>query len=567
MRKHRIINVVVVITLIGAIAVAAYLYLGHAENDQGEAYLTVPVSRGNLSRTVSSTGLLQAVVTVQVGSQVSGRIKELHADFNSVVKKGQTLAVIDPANFEAQLERSKASVATAKASVMSAQANLVNRQAELESSKANVKVSEVNLKEAEREWNRSKELYEAKVISDRDLENAQAGLDASQARLVQAQAQVSQVEASIRSAHAQNDQAKANVKEARAGLKLAEVNLHYTNITSPINGVVIERNVDIGQTVAASFQAPVLFLIANDLSKMQVIAQIDEADIGAISETAQVNFSVDAFSRQVFEGNISEIRLSSKLPNTSSGQAVGATNVVVYNVIIDVNNNQLKLRPAMTANVNFIVAHKDNVLKVANSALRFRPEGITPKEILELIKSDNEPGPGSGDGSAIASPRNKRNKGSKPRTSGTRPNWNRQDNQRKIGQEKNQDEQDPNTDKRVRPVVGLSSIEQYGIRPGPKIRFPHAELSRPRPSLIWVLNEQREPDPRRVILGITDGKETAILSGDLDEGEKVITWKLDESGEVQRSASPFSGAFGPRRNRSSSRSSSGRRSGSRSGGR
>ena len=149
---------------------------------------------------------------------------------------------------------------------------------------------------------RSHELYEAEVISDRDLETAQAHFDQAKARLSQNRAQVSQVEASIRSAHAQNDQAAANVQEATASLKMADVNLRYTTITSPIDGVVIERNVDIGQTVAASFQAPVLFLIANDLTKMQVIAQIDEADIGAISEMAQVDFAVDAFPGQSFEG-------------------------------------------------------------------------------------------------------------------------------------------------------------------------------------------------------------------------------------------------------------------------
>jgi HlyD family secretion protein len=551
-RTKRKLRTLVTIILVLAVAAAGYHYLGPSDTQPGEDYLTVPVSRGEVSRTVSSTGLLQAVVTVQVGSQVSGRIKELHADFNSVVKKDQTLAIIDPANFEAQLERAKASLATAKATVKSAAANLINRKAELESARANVEVGEVNLKEAERELKRSHELYEAEVISDRDLENAQALFDQAKARLSQNRAQVSQVEASIRSAHAQNDQAAANVQEATASLKMADVNLRYTTITSPIDGVVIERNVDIGQTVAASFQAPVLFLIANDLTKMQVIAQIDEADIGAISEMAQVDFAVDAFPGQSFEGKISEIRLSSKLPNsdTQNQSGGGATNVVVYNVIIDVENPQLKLRPAMTANVNFVVARESEVLKVANSALRFRPEGMGPEEIRALMRGGGgRRPPGTGSSTAMAGPGPDRAGLSEAAADGDRPErgrWGRDPGERRRGPRGGGEEMS-------HAEVGISTIEQYGIRPGPKIRFPRAERTRPRPGLLWVLDENAEPQPRRVLLGITDGRETAILRGDLEEGEEIITWKLDESGQVQRgSTSPFSGAFGPRRSRSTS---------------
>ena len=554
MRTKRKLRTLVTIILVLAVAAAGYHYLGPSDTQPGEDYLTVPVSRGEVSRTVSSTGLLQAVVTVQVGSQVSGRIKELHADFNSVVKKDQTLAIIDPANFEAQLERAKASLATAKATVKSAAANLINRKAELESARANVEVGEVNLKEAERELKRSHELYEAEVISDRDLENAQALFDQAKARLSQNHAQVSQVEASIRSAHAQIDQAAANVQEATASLKMADVNLRYTTITSPIDGVVIERNVDIGQTVAASFQAPVLFLIANDLTKMQVIAQIDEADIGAISEMAEVDFAVDAFPGQTFEGKISEIRLSSKLPNSDtqggSQSGGGATNVVVYNVIIDVENMQLKLRPAMTANVNFVVARESDVLTVANSALRFRPEGMSPEEIRALMRGGGgRRPPGTGSSTAMAGPGPDRAGVSEASVGGARQErrrWGGGPGGRRRGPRGGREEMS-------HAEVGISTIEQYGIRPGPKIRFPRAERTRPRPGLLWVLDENAEPQPRRVLLSITDGRETAILRGDLEEGEKIITWKLDESGQVQRgSTSPFSGAFGPRRSRSTS---------------
>src|SRR4026208_104385 len=295
-----------------AILFAGYSYWKRKGKNPQDKYLTVKVNRGHVRRTVSSTGTLQAVVTVQVGSQVSGRIQELHADFNSVVKKGQVLALIDPANFEAQRERAQAQLATAQASVKNAEATLINRRAELSSAKANVEVSRVALKDAERQQKRTQGLFKDGLIAQRDLDPAQAPFEQAGARLMQAEAQVNQTEASIRSALSQQDQAAANVKQARAELTMADVNLRYTSIVSPIDGVVIERRVDIGQTVAASFQAPLLFLIANDLTKMQVIAQIDEADIGALSEKAKVDFAVDAFPGQTFRGEIAEIRLTSK---------------------------------------------------------------------------------------------------------------------------------------------------------------------------------------------------------------------------------------------------------------
>ena len=391
MKRNRIVNSLLLLLLL-LIAAAGYAYFGNGKDDSESEYITVEVSRGSVRRTVSSTGTLQAVITVQVGSQVSGRIKELYADFNSVVKKNQLLAVIDPANFEAQRERARASLATSQASVKSAEANLINRRAELISSKANLEASRVAQKEAERQLKRSQGLFGDRLISEQDLETAQATFDQANARLQQAEAQVSQTEAFIRSALAQQDQSGASVKQSQAELEVAEINLRYTKIISPIDGVVVERNVDIGQTVAASFQAPVLFLIANDLSKMQVIAQIDEADIGVVSEKSDVDFAVDAFMGEVFAGKISEIRLSSNLPGSSgttstAGTGGGATNVVVYNVIIDVDNRQLKLRPAMTANVTFTVASVEDTLKVANAACAIALPTMSPQEIAAIAGS------------------------------------------------------------------------------------------------------------------------------------------------------------------------------------
>ena len=582
-----------VVPIVGLVVLIAVVYLvwGGGDNDQAEKYLKVEVERGDVRRTVTSTGTLQAVVTVQVGSQVSGRIQELHADFNSVVKKGQTLAIIDPANFEAQRDRAAASLATSEAAVKNAEANLINRKAELQSAEANLQVSRVDRQEAGRQLRRAKGLFEDGLIPERDLETAQAGHDQSAARLLQAEAQISQIKASIRSAGAQKEQALANVKQAKAELKMAQVNLYYTNITSPIDGVVIERSVDIGQTVAASFQAPILFLIANDLGKMQVIAQIDEADIGAISEQAEVDFTVDAFPGQNFQGKISEIRLSSKLPGSSADaqQAAGSTNVVVYNVMIDVDNPQLKLRPAMTATVTFTVASAEDVLKVANVALRYQPPDKTPEEVRAMLGGGS---PGAGEDSAGAgSSEGRENPARSGGPSGMDPERMRAIRAR-MAQGGGGRGMDPERMRAIRArmaqggrggpfggggtgmrrsgpsgdgartVIAPAIQTQYGINPGLKIRFPQAEKARSRRGMLWVLNSEGQPEPRRVRFGITDGRDTAILGGNLEAGEEVITGEIEARAGARSTSSPFGGLFGSRR-RAPQRSQQSRRSGGR----
>ncbi|MCI0419192.1 MAG: efflux RND transporter periplasmic adaptor subunit [Acidobacteria bacterium] len=565
MKRNSVVKYGVAGVLGLAILFAGYSYWKRKGQDPHDKYLTVQIDRGNVRRTVSSTGTLQAVVTVQVGSQVSGRIQELHADFNSVVKKGQVLAIIDPASFQAQRERSQAQLATAQASVKNADANLVNRRAELSSAKANVEVARVALKEAERQQKRAQGLFKDGLIAERDLETAQATFEQAGARVMQAEAQVNQTEATIRSALSQQEQAAANVKQARAELTMSDVNLRYTNIISPIDGVVIERSVDIGQTVAASFQAPLLFLIANDLTKMQVIAQIDEADIGALSEKARVEFAVDAFPGQTFRGQIAEIRLTSKLPASStsagsSGSSGGggtASNVVVYNVMIDVDNPALKLRPGMTANVNFTVASSDNILKVANSALRYRPSDKNPEEIQKLLSSlsgevsanTGRPEP-TGSAAASAPPQGSsggfgasgRGGGSGRRMRGWQVGDGSGDNRMGGGERSWQGRGGGRSGGGAQAVIGPSKTDIYGIDAGMKIRFPQAEESRPTPGMIWVLDSAGQPQPRRVMLGITNGRETALVSGDLKEGDTVITGELgDEEATPQRgnTGSPF----------------------------
>ncbi|MFY9317315.1 MAG: efflux RND transporter periplasmic adaptor subunit [Burkholderiales bacterium] len=314
---------------------------------------------------MAASGTLNAVTTVQVGSQVSGQISEILADFNSPVKKDQVIARIDPQSFELRVSQARADVDAAKSAVAIAQSSLAAQQAEL----GRVRV---NLADAERDLNRKKTLVERNFISPAELDKARTQYEATreQARVVEAQIEVSA---------AQIASAQAAVKQREALLKQAQVDLERTIIRAPVNGTVILRNVDAGQTVAASLQAPVLFTIAQDLRDMQVEAAIDEADVGKLRVGQQAGFTVDAFQRRDFSGQIRQIRKS----------PVNVQNVISYTVIISAANADLALLPGMTANVRVLVDSRDGVLKVPNAALRFRP---APGR-LWMVGSDGKPAP------------------------------------------------------------------------------------------------------------------------------------------------------------------------------
>ncbi len=497
---------------LGAAGVGLWLR-GREQNDE---FLTAKVARGSIGQTITATGSLQAVTTVQVGAQVTGRIQALYADFNSIVKQGQVLALIDPSNFQAQKERAEAGLATALAAVKSGEALLANRQAELNSVKANLEAARVARDDQQRLLRRSRELSASGLLSERDLESVQAAADQAAARFKQIEAQLEQAEAQVRSARAQLEQARAQVLEARAALRMAEVNLQYTEIRSPIDGVVIERNVDVGQTVAASLQAPTLFVIANDLRRMQVTANVDEADIGAISEKAVVEFTVDAFAGEVFRGRVSEIRLNART----------VQNVVTYNVIIDVPNPQLKLRPGMTANISFIVARMNGVLKIPNAALRWRPESVSQDEVAKLMaeaagSAKSDQGPRRADAGVGPAPipdeERRRRLERRMRQEGSdgpdgRPPWREASRFRREG-------------------GGAGAGPRALVEAGEKIRFPQIEPARERWQVVWVLGKDRKPEPRPVLLGITDGRETAAVDGKLAEGDLII---LGESSLAER---------------------------------
>jgi HlyD family secretion protein len=309
--------------LIIVLAVAAYFW--SRETNSKVTYRTEKIDRGEIVISISATGTLNALTTVLVGSEVSGTIAKLYADFNSVVKEGDLLAQLDPTFLQASVDEQEANMERAQAQV----------------------------NESERNYNRTKQLFEKKMVSQADMDAAMTNLET----------------------------ARASLKQAAATLQRAKVNRKYATIRAPISGVVISRDVDIGQTVAASLSAPTIFTIANDLSKMQLEASIDEADIGSVKDGQNVSFRVDAYPENEFAGQVSQVRLA----------PIISQNVVTYNVIIDVANPELKLMPGMTANLTIEVARRDNALRAPVTATRFTPAA---SEISKNIERKPDSGKG-----------------------------------------------------------------------------------------------------------------------------------------------------------------------------
>src|SRR5919197_1886315 len=328
MSKKALLVISVLVVLAGATGVAL-VRQSSAGKDQPR-FVTAAVDRGRISARVTATGTVSALVTVQVGSQVSGRIKSIDVDFNSPVKKGQLLATIDPQLFEAALSQARANATIASGDLAAAK---------------------VKVADAQRQYDRAHSLADRTLIAQADLDAAQVAIESARTAVTSAEGRV-----------ALN----------RAQLQQAQINLAYAQIYSPIDGVVISRNVDVGQTVAASLQAPTLFVLAEDLRKMQIDTSVAEADIGKLSPGMHAVFTVDAYPNERFTGSVRQIRNS---PQT-------VQNVVTYDAVIDVDNAELKLKPGMTANVTFVYAEKDAVLKVPNAALRFRP----PPDLLDKLK-------------------------------------------------------------------------------------------------------------------------------------------------------------------------------------
>jgi HlyD family secretion protein len=322
----RIWAIVVILAVLATLTIRAFYA---SRTPDAPALAAEPATRGSIVSVIAATGTLDAVTTVAVGSQVSGTLQSLNADFNSLVKKGQVLARLEPSLFESAVEQ--------------ARANLVRAEADVEGSR-------VALSDADRQLQRAQELSAHQLIAAADLDAA-----------VVAQ----------RSAEAEVKSSAAQVTQARASLNQAEVNLSKTIITSPIDGIVVSRDVDVGQTVAASFQAPTLFIIAADLTRMQLKTSIDEADVGQIKPGEPVSFTVDAYPQEMFTGRVEQVRLD---PTVES-------NVVTYSAIVSAPNPELKLKPGMTATVHVEVTRHDDVVRVPSAAVRFHPSADLLKRL------------------------------------------------------------------------------------------------------------------------------------------------------------------------------------------
>jgi HlyD family secretion protein len=479
----RAITVLLLIAAIGAGGGAYYIRRGGAEAQ----VLTGQVTRGEIVDTVGATGTLQAVTTVQVGSQVSGNIAWLGADFNSIVHKGQVIARLDPSLFEAQLQQ-------AKANLSQAQANLGKAQSDLE--RANVQ-----LVDAQQKFTRARELAAKSLLPQSDLDAAKIAVDTAQAALASQQATVRQ--------------AQAAVSQSQASVNQNQVNLDHTVIAAPIDGIVTQRSVDVGQTVAASMQAPTLFIIAADLTKMQVNANIDEADVGRIRPGQHVTFRVDAYPTETFEGTVSQIRL----------QPVVVQNVTTYGTVIDVPNQQLKLKPGMTANVKVEIAKRADVLRVPNAALRFRPSTDLFAALNQSVPPDLQPSAGarggrSGQGGGFAGSRNRN------APSGAAPGG---------GGFAAQSSQAP-------PARGWQ--ESRGLPDSRGAESPPATMFRPKygaPASAQTIDALFAPlptvetrgrawlyvdhqlKPVNLRLGISDGTNTELLGPELQQGMEVVT--------------------------------------------
>jgi HlyD family secretion protein len=478
----RLRNIVIVLVLI-----IVAIFLQSIVGNRGAAaieYFTVEAEKGPLRNVVNATGTVQTVVTVQVGSQVSGLVEELYADFNSVVKRGQLLAKLDTRNYEAQLENAQANVEAVRARLRSSEADQKIQAANLQSARANLEAARVNRDNLAAQFRRSEDLSKDRLISANDYENAKASADSARAQFEQSRAALAQVEAQLNSSRAQLDQVKAQLEQAEADLERAKLNLEYCRIYSPVDGVVISRDVDVGQTIAASLQSPTLFTIANDLTDMQVNANVDEADIGSISEEADVKFTVDAYPNDTFKGRIAEIRLN---PQT-------VQNVVTYSVILSIDNSEMKLKPGMTANITITVDQRDNVIQVPNAGLRYTPEGMQREESEESMPVTAR----------------KEVESAAART--------------------NQD------------AAHIELAPGQKWKPSEKIRFVSPRQTTLRTATVFVLNSQSKPEPRKLVVGITDGSATEVVSGDIKAGDPVIT---SDSTQVAENSGQRSFRFGP----------------------
>ena len=501
-----------IVLLIIALAGAAWLWgKGRiwAPNKAQARYKLTKVERKDMVNTVSATGALSAVVTVEVGTEVSGQIKELLVDYNTPVSAGQIIARIDPEGFETMVRQAEAELAVAKAQLLSKKTEISRFEADLESAKANwyaaqaqAKKARVTLENAQRNLESEKALVDKAIVSKYEYDKAQTTYQEAAAQLEQAEAQVLASKSNVSSVKAALEIAKAQISEAEATVELRiaakdkrMVDLDNTIIRSPVDGVVIDRNVDVGQTVAASLSAPTLFTIAQDLSKMQVSTYVDEADIGRIKEGQSAQFTVDAFGTRQFSGVVQQVRKMGKT----------VQNVVTYEVIISAENRDMSLMPGMTADVQIELLKRLQVLVVANAALRFKPPNA-------------EPNPSAPAQPAFA--------GGFPDPGGGGPSGGRPDPEDRI--------------KELTERLNLSGSQQAELRKifqqtGQKMRAAFQSGSGGGPGGMSALRDKIRKESQAAIIRMLDPQQRKLLEEMRVQGQpkRGTLWRLDASGALE----------------------------------
>ena len=530
---RRLLWLLILLGLAGA-GTAAYVYY----NDRPTPlhYVTARVERGQIAATVNATGTVNAVVTVQVGSQITGRIQQLFADFNTAVREGQIIAQIDPALFEARVSQVRAALSNARAAVRVAEATVENTRATVETAQANTKSAQANIErarvalvDAQRTLERRQGLAQRSLTPQSELDTAQTAYDSAVAQLKATEAQYEAMQgqlkstrAQLRLTEAQHAAAVAQVEQAQAALQVAELDLSHATIRSPVNGIVIARNVDVGQTVAASLQAPTLFLIAQDLTRMQVNTNVSEADIGKIREGQTATFTVDAYADSTFTGTVAQVR----------NAPITVQNVVTYDAVVEVANPQAQLRPGMTANVSFIIAKRDEVLKVPSAALRFQPDGAGPPT-----------GAAEGGGEAA---RGDRGQALQQRLTAALTLTSEQQAQLEDLLQKSRQqslrlreqglseenlragrrELQTQTRAKIRSILTDPQRQKYEELVQTLDRQREEARLQGRPGRVWMRQADGVPQPLVLRLGISDEAFTEVVAGELHEGQEVITGTL-----------------------------------------
>ena len=531
---RKILIIFLTVCLLGA---GAYFYFQNGQEKAQAQYILAKLEKRDLVRSISATGTLRAVVTVEVGSQISGRISEILVDYNSPVKKDQVIARLEAWSYEAQVRQAQAELDLYRAKVLSQEAAVLRAQAELANSKSNHQAAlagmtknQASLKNAKQELDRSQALTQKGIVAKTEYEKDLTTYQESKAQLAQAQAQeraafnqVAAREAALAEARAKIKEAQAQVRLKQASLDNREVDLGHTIIRSPVDGIVINRAVDVGQTVAASLQAPVLFTIAQDLKDMEVAASLDEADIGSIREGQETFFTVDAFGARKFKGRISQIRKA----------ATTVQNVVTYTVIISAANRDLSLLPGMTADTRIILQNRPQALAAPNAALRFTPPDGTVTDSGQAQAAAGPGGGRSGSGRRIArltqdlnlSPeqtsaleasfktlREQMKQAADTQAMGAQPPGPRAQSQRRQSSRKKMESI-------IMRVLTPQQWEKY------QQMTKQSSSERPGAGTLYVLQENGGFKALKVRVGVSDGQYSEVQGSGLEPGLQVVTGK------------------------------------------